>query len=282
VSVTSKQACRCLVALALLAPCAASAQTSTADGVRALIRGDDAAAVRILRPLAEDTPQPDPLALFFLATLYQSGRGVVHDDIRACGLYLKAATSPNPLLTQSLALARAIHRDEPLVRDLCTAASVGSWRDPPATSFTLGPDHWVRIDHEGFVVGYKGTQKRALMTMGGLGFVYLPVRHTQLEVSRPVATRRHFIEFFTWIPFPGQPWTLVWSLYEVVGADTLAVSSQGGFITTVLTTVAGAQPPESFAVEDVARIRVNADGEAEWGVSGANPLSGVIPYPEPR
>ena len=279
-SVTSKQACRWLVALAVLAPCAASAQTSTADGVRALIRGDDAAAVRILRPLAEDTSQPDPLALFFLATLYQSGRGVVQDDIRACGLYLKAATSASPLMTQSLALAQAIHRDEPLVRDLCTAASVGSWRDPPATSFTLGPDHWVRIDHQGFVVSYKGTQKRALMTIGGLGFVYLPARHTQLDVSRPVATRRHFIEFFTWIPFPGQPWMLVWSLYEVVGADTLAVSGQSGLI--VLTTVAAAQPPASFAVEEMARIRMNADGEAEWVVSGANPLSRVIPYSELR
>jgi hypothetical protein len=216
-----------------------------------------------------------------MATLYQSGRGVARDEIRACGLFLKAATSTNPLLTQSLALAQAIHRDQPAMRDLCTLAGVG-WKDPPAASFTLGPDHWVRIDHEGFVVGYNGVQKRAVMTMGGVGFVYLPIRHTWLDVSRPVAARRHFIEFFTWIPFPGQPWSLVWSVYEVVGSHTNAVEGQGGFITTVVATVAAPQPPAPFAVEDVARIRVTADGEVEWLVSGPNALSGVIPYPESR
>lgn len=280
--VTSKQARCCLVVLAVLAPCAAGAQTTTADGVQALIRGDYAAAVRILRPLAEDTPQPDPLAAFFLATLYHSGRGVVFNDIRACGLYLTAATPANPLLSQALALAQAIHMDQPAIRDLCSAAST-SWRDPPAASFTLGPNHSVRIDHEGFVVTYKGTQKQAVMTMGGPGWVYLPTRHTPLEVSHPVAVRRHFIEFFTWMPpFLDQPWSLVWSVYEVVGGEALPVHGQGNLVTTVLATIAAAQPPASFAVEDVARIRVNADGEAEWVVSGANPRSAVIPYTELR
>jgi len=120
------------------------------------------------------------------------------------------------------------------------------------------------------------------VAMGGVGFEYLPIRHTQLDVSRPVAARRHFIEFFTWFPFPGQPWSLVWSVYEVVGADTRAVEGEGGFITTVITRMAEPQAPASFAVEDLARIRVTADGEVEWVVSGAYALSGVIPYPEPR
>jgi hypothetical protein len=100
-----------------------------------------------------------------------------------------------------------------------------------------------------------------------------------LDVSHPVAVRRHFIEFFTWMAqFSGQPWSLVWSVYEVAGAEALAVRGQGGLVTSILTTIATAQPPASFAVEDWARIRVNADGEAEWVVSGENPRSQVIPY----
>lgn len=232
-----------------------------------------------MRPLA-DAPQPDPLAAFFLATLYDSGRGVAANPIRACGLYLGAATPTSPLLTQSLALAQVIHRDHPAIRDLCSGANIGGWRDPPASSFTLGPDHWVRIDQDGFVVGYKGAQKNAAMTIGGPGVVFLPTRHTQVDVYRPVTVRRHFIEFFTWIPpFLDQPWSLVWSVYEVAGAEAIAVRGEGGvLVTSVLTTIAAAQPPASFAVEDVARIRVNTDGEAEWVVSGANPRSRVIPY----
>lgn len=266
----------CLVAVAVLAPCAAGAQTTAADGLQALIRGDYATAARILRPLAEDTPQPDPLALYFMATLYHSGHGVPMNQIRACGLYLRAATPTNPLLTQSLALAQMIHLDSPFMRDQCFAASVGTWHEPPAATFTLGRDHWVRIDQAGFVVGYRGTQKPAAMTMGGLGWVFLPIRHTQLDVSRPVMVRRHFIEFFIWMPATVSDqalWTLWWSVFEVVGADTLAVPGEG-----MLTTITAAQPPTSFAIEDVARIRVNADGEAEWVVLGANFRGGVIPY----
>jgi hypothetical protein len=261
-----------LVVIAALAPCGAGAQTTTADGIQALIRSDYATATRILRPLAEEAPQPDPLALFFMATLYHSGHGAALNQIRACGLYLRAAATPaSPLQVQSLALARVIHMDVPVIRDECTAASAGAWGDPPAALFTLGQNHWVRIDQEGFVVGYKGTQKTVPMTMGGPGWMFLPIRHTQLDVSRPVAVRRHFIEFFMWVPYVDQAgWTLWWSAYEVVGAD--AVWARGDGILTA------AHTPPSVAVGDVARIRVNADGEAEWVVLGANPRSGLIPY----
>ena len=191
----------CLFTIVVLAPCAAGAQTTTADGLQALIRADYATAAGILRPLAEDTPRPDPLALFFMATLYHSGHGVGLNQIRACGLYLRAAIPTNPLLTQSLAPTQMIHLDDPFMRDPCSGASVGVWRDPPATSLTLGQDHWVRIDQAGFVVGYKGIEKTAAITMGGPGWVFLPIRHTQLDVSFPIAARRDFIEFFIWMPY---------------------------------------------------------------------------------
>jgi hypothetical protein len=265
---------------AILSPCSAGAQTTTADGIQALTRGDYATAARILRPLAEDAAQPDPLALFFMATLYESGRGVALNPIRACGLYLRAATSKNPLLSQSLVLAQLIHRDLPPVRDLCAAASSYAWQDPPARSFTLGQDHWARLGREGFVVGYKGAQETAAITMGGPGWAYVLIRHTPLDVSRPVAMRRHFIEFFFWLPHTDSDpleWDLRWMVFEVVGTDPLAVPAG-----SILANIVAAQPPASAPVDDLVRIRVNADGEAEWARSGPNPRSGVIPYLEVR
>ena len=63
----------------VLAPRATGAQVSTADAVQAIVRGDYQSAVRILRPLAEDAPDPDPLAQFFMAMLYESGHGVARN-----------------------------------------------------------------------------------------------------------------------------------------------------------------------------------------------------------
>ena len=62
-------------ALVLLAMPAA-AQTTTEDGIRAVLRGEYQAAARILRPLASDRTQPDPVAQFFLAVLHGTDKGV--------------------------------------------------------------------------------------------------------------------------------------------------------------------------------------------------------------
>lgn len=94
---------------ALVAPAAAA--QSTEDGIRALLGGEDAAAVRILRPLAENTAHPDPVAQFFLAIAYDTGRGVAPDDAHACGLFLRAAVPANPFQEQSAALAASIWQE---------------------------------------------------------------------------------------------------------------------------------------------------------------------------
>jgi hypothetical protein len=265
------------LAILLLLPTAASAQTA-ADGVKALVRGDYATAVRILRPLAEDSERPDPLVLFFMATLYQSGHGVARDEMRACGMYLKAAASPNPLAAQSTALARAIHMDHPVMHEQCVAMSIGVWRVPAPAFFTLARDHWVRIDRSGFVVGYQGTEHTASL-MGGVGWVFLPTRYTALDVAVPAAGRRHFCEFFIWMPDRHEDphtWSLWWSVYEVVGAQTFSAR------TDTIATITGARPPSSFAIDDLAHLGVNPAGEAEWVVLGAWPRSGIIPIPEQR
>lgn len=79
--------------VALLAPSFAAAQSTTADGIRALARGDTGAALRILKPLA-DASEPDPLAQFFVATLHDTYSGVAMDPVRACGLYLTPTRPP--------------------------------------------------------------------------------------------------------------------------------------------------------------------------------------------
>jgi len=272
--------CSCVVATILAVPSLAQAQASVLDGIEALTRGDYASALRILRPLAEDAREPDPLAQFVMAALYHAGRGVAMNPDRACGLYLRAATPTNPLMSESIALAQTIHHDVPLLRKECEAASHGRWIDPPPASFALDNGHRVRIDDTGFVVTYAGTEKTAAMPLGGVGRVYLPSRHTRLDVSHPVKARRHFIEFFIWMPpraMGTETWALTWVPFEIVGHDPRQFAGQGPVVIATAD-----RPLTSFAVDDVVSLRVNAEGEAEWEVRGPNPRGGLIPLPEPR
>lgn len=273
-----------LVAVAALIPSAAGAQTTTADGVQALIRGDYQTAVRILRPLADqDGPQPDPLAQFFMAMLYRSGQGVPRNLGRACGLYLSAAKPANPLMNQSLDLARSMQQEMgPPGEHFCSEARADRWRDAPPASFTLGPGHTITIDDAGATVLYNGTQKHITLASGaGPGTVPLPSRYAPLDVSRPVGARRHFIEFFSWSPYsPFDPsgWTLSWSLSELVGSDLIPIA-----MNQKLVTITAPQPPMVFDVDSAAGVRVDANGEAEWVVRGGpNPRGALIPFRGPR
>jgi hypothetical protein len=274
----------CFVFIAVVAPCAASAQTNTADGILALVRGDYQTAARILRPLAdEDSPQSDPLAQYFLAMLFDAGQGVPRNAMRACGLYLSAARPANPLMNQSFDLARSMRSGLGFFAErLCSNASADRWRDAPAASFTLGPGHSITIDETGATILFKGNERFTTMVRsGGPGFVYLPVVHTLLDVSRPVEARRHFIQFFTWSPyrpFDTAAWTLWWSLSEVVGPDLIPVTTNES-----LMTITAPQPPMPFDVDGAAGVRADASGEAEWVVRGGpNPRSGLIPFRGPR
>jgi len=254
----------------------ASAQTTTAEGLAAMLAGDYASAARIFRPLAEDAPSPDPIATFFLATLYNGGIGVHRDDFRACGLYLRAAVPENPFSEQSVRLARAIHHDHPLGIEECTRARDFRWNRPSDAKFTLGADHWVSIDSNGLTVGFQGAQK-SVTVLSGAGWVFLSTRYTQVDVVRPVETRRHFIEYFAWLPpRSSQPrWTLVWLPYEIVGLDVSAIMRGGIDVATA------AQPSTDPALADRIRIRVNSEGEAEWTTDEQpSPRGGIIALPE--
>tara|TARA_B100000315_G_scaffold196176_1_gene187254 strand:- start:128 stop:496 length:369 start_codon:yes stop_codon:yes gene_type:complete len=76
----------CLPAVLLLG----AAEASSADlpkGVEAYVAGDYAAALRELRPLAE---QGDAQAQYSLGLMYEKGQGVARDDAQALKWYRKA------------------------------------------------------------------------------------------------------------------------------------------------------------------------------------------------
>jgi TPR repeat protein len=75
-----------------LAPAAVvPAQTTTADGVEAFVRGDYQRAADILKPIAEKSPLPDYAARFLMGAMYENGLGVTADQMRACASYMRAA-----------------------------------------------------------------------------------------------------------------------------------------------------------------------------------------------
>jgi hypothetical protein len=125
-----------LAACILVSPTYTTAQTTAADGVLAFLRGDTQAAIRILRPLAEDGPDVDPVAAFFLALAYQSRPGMP-DSMRVCGLLMRAATAASPVAVQARTLAETLHFDSGLEFEQCMLASRRGWGQPTWTTLTL-------------------------------------------------------------------------------------------------------------------------------------------------
>jgi hypothetical protein len=85
--------------------------------------------------------------------------------------------------------------------------------------------------------------------------------------------RRHFIEVFSWLPAQSGRWQLLWRVFEVVRNDLVSVTSE------TLTTIAAERPPVDppMNLHEMARLRVNDAGNAEWTVmSGPNRRSEVI------
>jgi hypothetical protein len=271
--------CSLFVAALVLIPSFSRAQTPREDGIRALMRGDYQAAARILRPLADNTAQSDPFAQFLMAILYDTGQGVERNLFRACGLFLDAAKPANPLMQQSSQLSKVmLEQFGPAGSQFCVSGA--TWPDRPPTTFTLGPNHSVVLAETSITVAYNGTESRT-MTGGLPGMVPRPIRYTPLDVTRPVPARRHFIQFFIWVPdVPGKPssWSLGWSLSEVVGGQYVPITGERSLVIVI-----GAEPPATVDEVSLAQVRVNANGEAEWVIAGSsNPRSGIVPWKEPR
>jgi hypothetical protein len=264
---------RLLCILTLLATPAA-AQSTTEDGIRAMLRGDYKAAVGILRPLADDTNRPDPAAQFFLAVLYETGHGVHADTARACGLFARSALRDHPFADQSAALARNM-RD--LLGDSASMFCVANetWRGGPPQSIDFGPGHHIRFTDTSVVVTHAEQETRTIWTLPAEALV-LPIHYTPLNVSHPVSGRRHFLQFFQWMPDERanpSSWTLTWALSEVVEDQWLTITYDAS-----IAVLNGARRPNLTDVHNLVRLGVNANGEAQFTVTGGTrPRTELIP-----
>ena len=256
-----------LIAISTLSllPAAPRAQTTTADGVDAFLRGDYAAAAAILRPLTENPWQEDHAAEFFMAALYEGGLGVPADPVRACALYVRAGSERTPLSGAAgqviLMRRRTLDRD---AFDTCTwHANFGFDHHFDPMTIALDQGHWIAWDLKGATVTHRGAEKRRDLPLASRGAVFLPLRYTALATGDTRSDRRHFIELFKWEPLR-QPrtWRLFWILFEVAREELISVASE-----SVLTASGDAPPATSDqSFEAKVRLGVNDRGEAEWTI----------------
>jgi len=264
------------VCACLLVASPAVAQSTTEDGIRAALGGDYQAAARILKPLANDPIKPDPVAQFFLAILYDAGRGVGPNLGRACSLYLRSASRPHPFSEQA-ATNGGLIRDQLGSGAAFECVVDERWQGGPPLTFTLGPDHQIVFTDTSVTVAYGEQESRT--TMIPPEAAPPRVQYTPLDVTRPTATRRHFLQWFQWMPDVASPssWTLTWALSEVVGEQWLLVTFEKS-----LAAVKGPTRPESYETTSLVQLRVNENGEAEFTIPGPSPRTEVIPWPPKR
>ena len=258
-----------LAAVIFTAPVdAASAQTETADGIAALARGDYQRAVDILKPIAEDWRSTDTAAQFFMAGLYETGRGVPIDPLRACALYMRAAIKHDDLFgwQASTLFGISIGRGQEFNDECQLLANVGFDNGFEPVIFDLGPGHLVQWTLAAATVTFEGQSKRTQMGTSSPGSRFLPLRYTELATGPTRSSRRHFIEMFVWRPSTrtGGPWKLHWYLYEVVRDQLIGIDT----VSEPLATADGDAPPsrDSLDGREYAAVRVDEWGNAEWAV----------------
>lgn len=243
-----------------------SAQTGTADGVAALARGDYQRAAEILKPIAEDWRSDDTAAQFFMAGLYETGRGVPADPVRACALYARVVgKGDGPFGQEASALfGKAISRGIEFDHECQRLAGVGFDNGFEPVTFDLGPGHSTSWTATGATVTYEGRTRGGEMGFAAAGARFLPLQHTELVTGPTRSLKRDFIEVFVWQPSGRSgPWKLQWHLFEIVRDEIVQIDTVES-----LATVDGDAPParEAFDVRAYAVVRVDDDGNAEWAV----------------
>src|ERR1700730_8720376 len=169
----------------VIAATVARAQTSTADGIEAFVRGDYQRAADILRPIAE-SQQPDYAAKVLMGTLYENGLGVSADRMRACAMYTLAADprQNSPFAIVAYTLLRNM-RDTMTREDSenCQLlASLGFDHGFQPVTFELEQGHWISWDLKGATIMYGGKETRIQRPLGqGYGTVFLPLQHVALS-----------------------------------------------------------------------------------------------------
>jgi len=261
-----------------------SARPTTEDGVAAFAAGDYERAVAILQPLAWSWP-PDQVAAFFLAMLYDVGRGVPADPMRACALNFRVNSLTRPSGTNTAGmkpfqyivdfrlLPTFFFPNDPDAWEECeTLAALGFDSGFEPVTFQLEPEQSVAWDLLGTTVTYQGKTKRFPRAFNQIpGTLFLPLQHTELLTGSLLSERRHFIEMLFWQPGGTTAvWQLEWHLSEVVRNELLSVAGE------IIATSSDPQRP-STTMDDVRKmvqLKVNDDGDVEWVLS-SGPEAGV-------
>ena len=272
--------CPLLVAAVLTASIdQAAAQTGTAEGVVALARGDYQQAADILKPIAEGWGAPDPMAQFFMATMYETGQGVPQNLLRACALYQRASgPSDNPFSAQAMKLHKALFRAHGVewFQDCQILGTVGFDHRFEPVNLTLTPGHSIAWDLKGATITYQGKSKHVPMPLGTRGTVFFPVRQTDLASGDPGTPYRYFNEVFLWRPSEDRrSWDLEWHLFEVVRDQLIRIDVTSGPVARLQF----AEPPDwrFFDVRAYVDVRRAPDGRAEWVVlQGPRAGRGII------
>jgi hypothetical protein len=261
--------------LVTLAAGRAAGQTTTEEGIRAMLRGDYKDAARILRPLADDASRPDPVAQFFLGILYDTGHAGGNNP-RACRLFRQAASREHPFAEQAAALAAQLEGefgggDSPFCRP------DGTWQGGPPQAFQLGADHRVVFTDAEIRVTHADREGATLFQAPANGRL-LPIAYTPVDVTAPTATRRHLFHWFVWMPdgtASGPAWTLGWMISEVRGDQWIPLHAEQR-----LALAEGPAPPSTYRTSDLIAIRVNAKGEATVTIRGGpTSRTEVLPWP---
>jgi hypothetical protein len=253
----------------------AFAQSTTEDGIRATLHGDYKAAARILKPLADDFEHPDPVAQFFLAVLYEVGEGVRRDEGHACGLFLRSASREHPFAVQSAALATNLRNQYGDGASLICPAQE-TFRGGPPQTIRFGPEHQITFTDTSVVLVHGEQETRTLWKWPPEAII-LPIRYTPVEVTKPLSATRQFLQLFQWLPDDSRnpsSWTLTWGLLEVQGDQWLMPAWEKD-----AAVVDGSARPDARDVGSFVRVRVNANGEAEFSIlSGPRARTEVIPW----
>lgn len=259
-------------------PRATPAQT-TAEGVAAFERGDYQLAEKILKPLAErwheHASEPDAVASFHMATLYDGKHGLPADPVRACAHLENALASAVGRFSETVDLLLYEHRKTmgEAEKRLCGALTeVGFDSGLEPVRFEIEPAHWVEIDITGATITFQGKEHHDEMGWGPYGTRLLPIRHTELMVGRTKPMRRHFIEVFSWFPMKNV-WHLNWEVYEVVGPAIRPVAGEELLTVSILPS-----SDEPFDPRLLARLVVNEQRNAEYVArrDDGNEVRGVI------
>jgi hypothetical protein len=260
-----------LLALASLA----RAQDTTADGIVVLAAGDYDRAVEILKPIAEGQQEPDDVAAFFMAMLYDSGRGVPIDRFRACALYLRtwstrkeAPADPFGRVAHEMFKPPAFFPNDNASIETCERlAATGFDEKLEPVTFQLEPGQWVDWDATGATVTYEGKATRFTNVFPPLwGAVFLPLQHTELDTGLTRSDRRHFVEAAMWQQRhpPDSGWRLEWHLFEVAGGRLIRV------VVKDIATVDAPRPPTDLDLRSIVHLQVDDDsGDAQWAMASS-------------